>query len=196
MYINTTAWNTSLPEFTIEGYWCAKIVDDTKNSIKSTSYFSEMDIYLQSVNIPQLALEIESNDFGLMSFKGKSAYDELTITFYDDIKCSMSSFFMDWLHCIYSETNQVLLSNWRYETKNIYLEYYRYLNGSVKNIMEYQAYRCLPKSMSEISAEEESGSRKTYSVSLLPQIVYDVSSKTKKAGANNKSFIGVKVNND
>lgn len=192
MNIAVSAWNTTLPEFTLEGYWCAKIVDLTGNSISSTTYFSNIDLYLQSVSIPQLSLDMEANDFGLINFKGKSPYDELTLTFYDDVYASMSSFFMDWLHCIYSETNQVVQSNWRKEAKNIYLEYYRLFSGGVKNIMEFQAYRCLPKSMSEVSAEEEAGSRKTFSVSLLPQIVYDVGNKSTKAGATKKDFVSSK----
>ena len=48
---------------------------------------------VQNVNIPQIALSYENNEYGLMSFKEKSAYDDITISFYDDLHGTCFGFF-------------------------------------------------------------------------------------------------------
>ena len=115
-----------------------------------------------------------------MKFKEKSAYDDVTINFYDDLKGSCLGFFTDWLHTIYNEGGgeQSLRPNWRYETKTIDVEYYRQFYTGIKTIAHYKMVKCLPKSISEISADEEGGDRKSFSVTLVTQRVYTSTEKT------------------
>ena len=54
---------------------------------------------------------------------------------------------------------------------NIVVSYYRALYGNVQTIASYKMIKCLPKSISEVSTEEEVSGRKTFSVNLLPQRV-------------------------
>lgn len=190
--IGNPFWQKSLPEYELEGYWVCDISDDVgminnrgenrKNSILVGEYMpSGFDNYVQGVSIPQLALEYETNNFGLMEFKEKSSYDDCTITFYDDLKGSCLGFFQDWLHTIYNEesTRQSLRPNWRYETKTINLKYYRQFYTGIQTIVHYKMVKCLPKSIAEISAEEEGGSRKSFSVTISTQRVYTSTQKTK-----------------
>ena len=85
-----------LPEYELEGYWTCDIKDDKgmldnngrqrNNSIFVGEYMPlGFDAYVQSVSIPQLSLDYENKNYGLMMFKEKSPYDDVTITFYDDL---------------------------------------------------------------------------------------------------------------
>ena len=173
-------WHYEVPEFELEGWWYINFIDENKNTIRSTSYFTtDMDYYVQSVTIPQLQLNYESNDFGFVSFKEKSAYDDVTITFCDDLKSSFKSFIVDWLHCVFDEDKHALKQNWRYEAKEIEVSNCRLLWGKPVITAKYQLMRCLPKNISEISMEEEAGSKKTYSVQLACQKVNDITDKIK-----------------
>lgn len=189
--IGNPFWQRMLPEYELEGYWTCDIVDDEgtldnrgnqkNNSIKVGEYMPlGFDVYIQSVSIPQLSLDYENTNFGLMKFKEKSAYDDVTITFYDDLKGSCLGFFMDWLHTIYDEESgkQSLKPNWRYETKTINVKYFRQFYTGIKTITNYKMVKCLPKSIAEISADEEGGDRKTFSVTLATQRVYTSTQKT------------------
>jgi hypothetical protein len=180
----------------LEGYWTCDIADDKGmldnrgnkryNTIVVGDYMPwGFDAYVKDVSIPQLSLDYENNNFGLMEFKEKSAYDDVTITFYDDLKGSCLGFFTDWLHLIYDEDKVALLPNWRYETKSIEVKYFRQLyigesDVDVKTIAHYQMVKCLPKSIAEISADEDSGDRKTFSVTLVTQRVYTKTQLTKQ----------------
>lgn len=183
--IGNPFWQRMLPEYELEGYWTCKIEDDDingvgkRNSIMVGTYIPlGFDAYVKDVSIPQLSLDYENSNFGLMKFKEKSAYDDVTITFYDDLYGSCLGFFSDWLHTIYDEDKISLKSNWRYEAKRIEVKYFRQLYNGIKTITNYKMVKCLPKSIAEISADEEGGDRKTFSVTLATQRVYTSTQKT------------------
>jgi hypothetical protein len=190
--IGNISWQQRMPEYELEGYWTCDIIDDPdgmedirgnkhNNSIKVSNYMPlGFDSYVQNVSIPQLSLNYEVNNLGFMKFKEKSAYDDVTMGFYDDLEGSCLGFFTDWLHTIYDESsgNQIVKPNWRYETKTIEVKYYRLINDTVKTIAHYKMVKCLPKGVSEISADEDSGDRKTFSVTLATQRVYTYTNKT------------------
>lgn len=189
--IGNPFWQRMLPEYELEGYWTCDIVDDEgtldnrgnqkANSVNVGKYMPlGFDAYVQSVSIPQLSLDYENTNFGLMKFKEKSAYDDVTITFYDDLKGSCLGFFSDWLHTVYNEDTMALLPNWRYETKSIEVKYFRQLYNNIKTIAHYKMVKCLPKSIAEISADEEGGNRKTFSVTIATQRVYTKTQQTKQ----------------
>ena len=193
--IGNPFWQRMLPEYELEGYWTCDIVDDEgtldnrgnqkANSINVGKYMPlGFDAYVQSVSIPQLSLDYENTNFGLMKFKEKSAYDDVTITFYDDLKGSCLGFFSDWLHTVYNEDTMALLPNWRYETKSIEVKYFRQLYNDIKTIAHYKMVKCLPKSIAEISADEEGGDRKTFSVTIATQRVYTKTQQTKQKAEN------------
>lgn len=197
--IGNPFWQRFLPEYELEGYWTCDIADDegmldnrgkTKNNtIKVGEYIPlGFDAYVQSVSIPQLSLDYENNNYGLITFKEKSAYDDVTITFYDDLKGSCLGFFTDWLHTIYDEESgeQSLKPNWRYETKSIEVKYFRQFYTGIKTIAHYKMVKCLPKSIAEISADEEGGNRKTFSVTIATQRVYTKTQQTKQKAENVK----------
>lgn len=170
----------SFPEYQFDGLWGCVIEDyenTVVNSIKVGDYMpSGFDNYVQSVSIPQISLEGETTPYGLINFTNKAPYDDATITFYDDIQGSCFGFFLDWIHCIYDEEANCLKQTWRSEIKDIYVEYYRkFYNGKtpvVRSVARYELRKCLPKSISEISAEDsEGGERKTFSVVLAVQRV-------------------------
>lgn len=190
--IGNPFWQMMLPEYELEGYWTVDIKDDKgMKDIRGNSHANRIhvgtymplgfDPYVKDVSIPQLSLDYENTNFGLMKFKEKSAYDDITITFYDDLKGSCLGFFTDWLHTIYDEKsgNQSLKPNWRYETKTITVEYFRQFYTGVKTIVQYKMVKCLPKSIAEISADEEGGDRKTFSVTIATQRVYNYTNKTR-----------------
>lgn len=190
--IGNPFWQRMLPEYELEGYWTCDIKDNLStldnngvsrdNSIFVGEYMPlGFDAYVKDVNIPQLSLDYENTNFGLMKFKEKSAYDDFTITFYDDLEGSCLGFFTDWLHTIYNEESgeQSLRPNWRYETKTINVKYFRQFYTSIKTISHYKMVKCLPKSIAEISADEEGGDRKTFSVTIATQRVYTSTIKTK-----------------
>lgn len=193
--IGNPFWQRMLPEYELEGYWTCDIVDDEGtldnrgnrkvNSVNVGKYMPlGFDAYVQSVSIPQLSLDYENTNFGLMKFKEKSAYDDVTITFYDDLKGSCLGFFSDWLHTVYNEDTMALLPNWRYETKSIEVKYFRQLYNDIKTIAHYKMVKCLPKSIAEISADEEGGNRKTFSVTIATQRVYTKTQQTKQKAEN------------
>lgn len=189
--IGNPFWQRMLPEYELEGYWTCAIKDEEgmldnngkqrRNSISVGKYMPlGFDAYIQNVSIPQLSLDYENNNVGLMKFKGKSPYDDVTLTFYDDVYGSCLGFFMDWLHTIYDEESgmQSLRPNWRYESKTIEVKYFRQFYTGIKTIANYKMVKCLPKSIAEISADEEGGDRKTFSVTIATQRVYTSTSKT------------------
>lgn len=195
--IGNPFWQRMLPEYELEGYWTCDIKDDkgmldnrgnTKNNTINVGIYMPLgfDAYVQSVSIPQLSLDYENNNYGLMTFKEKSAYDDVTITFYDDLKGSCLGFFTDWLHAIYDEESgkQSLKPNWRYETKTIEVKYFRQFYTSIKTIAHYKMVKCLPKSIAEISADEEGGDRKTFSVTIATQRVYTKTKQTLQKADN------------
>jgi hypothetical protein len=183
--IGNPFWQRMMPEYELEGYWTCKIEDNDingvgkRNSITVGQYMPlGFDAYVKDVSIPQLSLDYENTNFGLMKFKEKSAYDDVTITFYDDLYGSCLGFFSDWLHTIYDEDMIALQPNWRYETKRIEVKYFRQFYNGIKTITHYKMVKCLPKSIAEISADEEGGDRKTFSVTLATQRVYTSTQKT------------------
>ena len=173
--IGNPFWQFMVPEYELEGYWTCAIYDDESNNSVSGRAKTNMplgfDKYVQTVSIPQLLLGYENNEYGLISFKEKSPYDDVTITFYDDLKGTCFGFFRKWLSHVYDEKRNCLMPNWRYEAKDIVVSYYRALYGNVQTIASYKMIKCLPKSISEVSTEEEVSGRKTFSVNLLPQRV-------------------------
>lgn len=197
--IGNPFWQRMLPEYELEGYWTCDIADDkgmrdnrgkAKNNTINVGEYMPLgfDAYVQGVSIPQLSLDYDNNNYGLMTFKEKSAYDDVSITFYDDLEGSCLGFFTDWLHTIYDEESgeQSLRPNWRYETKTIEVKYFRQFYTGIKTIAHYKMVKCLPKSIAEISADEEGGDRKTFSVTIATQRVYTSTVKTKAEydGAN------------
>ncbi len=189
--IGNPFWQRMLPEYELEGYWTCDIVDNDINGVgKSNSIMVGtymplgFDAYVKDVSIPQLSLDYENTNFGLMKFKEKSAYDDVTITFYDDLKGSCLGFFSDWLHTVYDEDTMALQPNWRYETKSIEVKYFRQLYNDIKTIAHYKMVKCLPKSIAEISADEEGGDRKTFSVTIATQRVYTKTQRTKQKAEN------------
>ena len=189
--IGNPFWQRMLPEYELEGYWTCDIVDNDingvgkHNSIMVGTYMPlGFDAYVKDVSVPQLSLDYENTNFGLMKFKEKSAYDDVTMTFYDDLKGSCLGFFSDWLHTIYDEDTMALQPNWRYETKRIEVKYFRQFYTGIKTITNYKMVKCLPKSIAEISADEEGGDRKTCSVTLATQRVYTSTQKTKQKAEN------------
>ena len=174
-------WMYSTPEYELEGFWTCDIRDEnTIYSLPSVDAYMPLgfDKYVTDVSIPQLALNYENTNYGLMKFKEKSPYDDITLTFCDDIYGSCLGFFRDWLSLIYDENTCTLNPYWRYRTKIIYVGYYRMMYTGVKPITSYKMVKCLPKSISEISASNESGDRKTFSVIIATQRVYTVTPKT------------------
>lgn len=188
--IGNPFWQFMVPEYELEGYWTCTIYDDVsnspnKNSLAHLAIPLGFDKYVQSVNIPQIALNYENNEYGLMSFKEKSAYDDVTISFYDDLYGRCFGFFRAWLNTVYDEKRNCLMPNWRYEAKDIVVSYYRALYGNVQTIASYKMIKCLPKSISEVSTEEEVSGRKTFSVSLLPQRVENATNNYNVANLQN-----------
>ena len=194
-------WQHNFPEYELEGLWACVINDVNlsstsnlyvnpktndniqlkQNNISVTEYLPlGFDKYIQSVNIPQLSFSYKNTEYGMINFEEKSAYDDITLNFYDDIKGSCLGFFSDWMAFIYDEDRNCLLPNWRYEAKDISVTYYRALYTNYTPIVSYKMRKCLPKSISEISTEEEVSGRKTFSVSLMCQKV--------KVNANNSQF--------
>lgn len=182
-------WMYSMPEYELEGYWTCEIRDDDPTySLPKVGERMPLgfDKYVQNVSIPQLSLDYENTNFGLMKFKEKSAYDDVTISFYDDIYGSCLGFFRDWLSMIYDEDKCVLQPQWRYRTKTIIVGYYRIFYTGVKPIASYKMVKCLPKSIAEISADSEGGDRKTFSVTLATQRVYTVTPKSSSLSGGDK----------
>lgn len=179
--IENPFWYYNLPEYQLEGIWACKIEDNDKNLFNQTAnwFKNGIDGYVHSISIPQLSFGYENTDFNMINFKDKSPYDDTTISFYDDIYGTALSFFKKWMSYIYDEDEHALQYNWRYETKDIYVSYYRqfFLTERMKPSMKYLLKRCLPKSISEISAEEDGGNRKTFSVVLACQKVENQSLK-------------------
>jgi len=170
--IGNPFWQWMLPEYELEGYWTCAIYDDINNTINAKFLMPlGFDRYVQNVSIPQIALNYENTEYGLMSFKEKSSYDDVSITFYDDLRGTCFGFFRNWLRFVYDEQRNCLMPNWRYEAKDIVVSYYRALYGKVQTIASYRMIKCLPKSIAEVSTEEEVSGRKTFSVNLIPQRV-------------------------
>lgn len=186
--IGNPFWMYMLPEYELEGYWVCSIEDNDveegkgKNTVMTDLYMPKgFDNYIQSVSIPQLSLDYDNTSYGLMTFKEKSAYDDVTLTFYDDVQGSCLGFFKAWLDAIYDEDGVVLKSNWRYETKRVIVKYFRQLFTGIKTIASYTMTKCLPKSLAEIDADEDGGERKTFSITLATQRVYTTTPKTKSS---------------
>ena len=191
-------WQHNFPEYELEGLWTCAIRDinlsknasddviitpnlrkmnpDLRyNSISVDSYMPlGFDKYIQSVTIPQLNFSYKTTEYGMVNFEEKSAYDDVTLTFYDDIKGSCLAFFTDWMSFIFDEDRNCLLPNWRYEAKDILVTYYRAIYTNFTPIVSYKMRKCLPKNLSDVSAEEEAGDRKTFSVNLSCQRVINV----------------------
>lgn len=187
--IGNPFWGYLAPEYELEGLWVIEINDGSNtinngvytNTISVNTYFPNgIDFYVQSVSIPQLQLGYEVNDYNLPSFKEKNPYDDVTLNFYDDINGNAISFFSDWLACIFNEEKHCLKKNWRYQTKDIKVTYYRSVMFRNRPIVTYSMLKCLPKSISEISTEEDGGDRKTYSVQLLTQKVINHSTSRRQ----------------
>ena len=164
-------WQYHIPEYELEGYWYCSIVDgstpsssDKHNSFSANTYVAEFDKYIQSVSIPQKAFSYENTEYGMISFKEKSPYDDVTLSCYDDIEGNCFGFFLRWMDSIFDEKKNALKSNWRYEAKDIIVSCYRILWGKTYTIKSYRMIKCLPKSLAEVSQEEDAGSRKTFSV--------------------------------
>ena len=185
--IGNPFWQFVVPEYELEGYWTCAIYDDESNNSVKVKMLMPLgfDKYVQTVSIPQLSLGYENNEYGLMSFKEKSAYDDVTITFYDDLKGSCLGFFSNWLRFIYDEKRNCLMPNWRYEAKDIVVSYYRALYGNVQTIKSYRMIKCLPKGISEVSTEEEVSGRKTFSVTLMTQRVENATNNYNVANLQN-----------
>lgn len=177
-FLTDVFWKDNVPEFELEGLWYLDIIDndsgDRKNTIKYSDYFSpntRVDYYISSVNIPQLNLNYDATDIGMIYFKDKSAYDTITLSFYDDLNGSFKGFVTDWLHTIYDERTQSIKPNWRYEAKDITVTNYRKIWGRIQKTATYGLLKCLPIGISEISMEDDGGSRKSYSLQLICQKV-------------------------
>lgn len=188
--VSYSAWYKQVPEFELEGLWGCAIENGLYNTLNGTVPKADandvnFDVFIKSVSIPQLKLEAESTTFGLINYTGKSAYDNVTLEFYDDINGTCLNFFNNWLGSVYDNENNAFRANWRYEDKDIFVEYYRKIrsdkiNGKIilnsdtmkiKPIVQYHLIRCLPISIDSISAEEGGGERKTFSVTLATQRV-------------------------
>lgn len=197
--LNNPNWQSDFPEYELEGLWFCEIEDITvstinktfndgknnitlgKNNIRVGDYLRNgFDKYVESVNIPQLNLNIKNTEYGLFKFEDKSAYESYTVSFYDDIRGSCLGFFTDWMKLIFDEELHCLQPNWRYEAKNVILTYYRtlginqnseYYRNEVFPIATYRMIKSLPINISDISADEDGGDRKSFSVTLLPQRV-------------------------
>lgn len=191
--IGGNSWYSSVPEYEMEGMWTCDIQDDKlspPNDIEVGNYMPKgFDNYVQNVSIPQLSLGYKITNFGFPSFDEKSSYSEVTINFYDDTEGSCLAFFTDWLHTIYDEQKNCVKPNWRYQTKTIIVEYFRTFNyrnnitekdfsNRIKRIKRYKMVKCLPMSLSEISADDDGGDRKTFSVQIATQKVYNLMAKT------------------
>ena len=188
-------WQHNFPEYELEGLWTCAIRDVNlspstdgevnpktntniylkMNNISVTKYMPlGFDKYIQSVTIPQLNFSYKNTEYGMINFEEKSAYDDISLTFYDDIKGSCFGFFTDWMSFIYDEDRNCLLPNWRYEAKDVLVTYYRAIYTNFTPIVSYKMRKCLPKNLSDVSAEEEAGGRKTFSINLACQRVIDV----------------------
>ena len=186
-------WQHNFPEYELEGLWTCAIRDvnptmsndspillknrpDLKhNSIRVDDYIPlGFDKYISSVSIPQLNFSYKTTEYGMVNFDEKSAYDDVTLTFYDDIKGSCLSFFTDWMSFIFDEDRNCLLPNWRYEAKDVLVTYYRAIYTNFTPIVSYKMRKCLPKSISDVSVDEEVNGRKSFSVNLSCQRIYDV----------------------
>ena len=154
--IGNPFWQFVVPEYELEGYWTCAIYDEVsnspnKNSLAHLAIPLGFDKYVQSVNIPQISLDYENNEYGLMSFKEKSPYDDITVSFYDDLYGRCFGFFRAWLNSVYDEQRNCLMPNWRYEAKRIEVKYFRQFYTGIKTITNYKMVKCLPKSIAEIS---------------------------------------------
>lgn len=158
--VNNDAWYKDMPEFMMEGYWACMI--------SSSELY---DKYINSVSIPQLNLDYEITNYGLVNFKEKVAYGEGTFEYYDDVDGTFNAFLDEWVRSIFNETNNYVESNWRSQYRTIILEYYRMISGVRHSVVQYKLEGCYPKGISDVSAEEEGGDRKTYSFSFVLQKV-------------------------
>jgi hypothetical protein len=183
--IGNPFWQYSMPEYELEGLWACNMIDD--DDVAKVDSFMPLgfDKYIQSVSIPQLSLDYETTNYGLMKFKEKSPYDDVTMTFYDDSEGSCMAFFQEWMFNIYDENRCALRPRWRYHTKTINLAYYRQFYSTITTSTFYKMVKCLPKSISEISAEEDGGERKTFSVTIATQRVYTSTPKSLYRGDAN-----------
>ena len=185
-------WQHNFPEYELEGLWTCAIRDinpspdinayvnpktNTNINLKCNNISVDkymplgFDKYIQSASIPQLNFSYKTTEYGMINFEEKSAYGDITLTFYDDIKGSCLGFFNDWMSFIFDEERNCLLPNWRYEAKDIFVTYYRAIYTNFTPIVSYQMRKCLPKSISDVDVNEEAGERKTFSVNLECQRV-------------------------
>ena len=164
---SSRGWWNNFPEFQIEGYWTCSIANRTGNKFTNTPNVKNLGNYIQSITIPQTSLSLSVNDYGLIDFEDKSSTGDVTITFYDDLQGNLLSYFYTWLNGhIYRLDKNWVAENWRYEGKNITVTYYRKLSGGDVNCVKYELQNCIIKEISEISAEEDVGDRKTFTVNL------------------------------
>ena len=158
--INNDAWYLKVPEFMFEGYWGCRI-----------SSSDVYDKYIQSVSIPQLNLDYDVTNYGLVNFKEKVQYGEGTIEYYDDVEGTFNAFLDGWVREVFNESSNYVNSNWRGAYKTIVVEYYRMISGVRKSIVQYTLNGCYPKGISDVSTDEEAGERKTNSFSFVVQKV-------------------------
>ena len=187
--IGNPFWQFMVPEYELEGYWTCKIFDDDVNNSKTCLAKIKLplgfDKYVQTVSIPQLSVNYENTEYGLMSFKEKSPYDDISISFYDDLKGNCFGFFRNWLNHVYDEQRNCLMPNWRYEAKDIVVSYYRAFYNKIQTIASYRMIKCLPKNLADVSTEEEVSGRKTFSVSLVAQRVEDATNNYNATNVQN-----------
>lgn len=186
---NIESWWSNFPEFQIEGYWTCSIANRNGNKFTKTVNVSNLGNYIQSITIPQTSLSLSVNDYGLIDFEDKSSTGDVTITFYDDLKGNLLSYFYTWLNgYVYKLDKNWVAENWRYEGKNITVTYYRKLSNGDVNCVKYELQNCIIKEISEISAEEDSSDRKTFTVNLTCERVIN------KFGADGNNDYDMMIN--
>ena len=76
-----------------------------------------LDPYISEISIPQLSIDYDKTDYDLINFKGRDAFDNVTLTFYDNAQGMCLAFFDSWLDLIFDRKKNCLRNDWRNEAK-------------------------------------------------------------------------------
>ena len=155
--INNDAWYVNMPELMLEGYWACKI--GLNDEI--------FDRYITTMSIPQLNLEYEVTNFGLVKFQNKAEYGEGTFDYMDDVNGTFNSELNKWVNEVYNESTCSVKSSWRNAYRTIIVEYYRMINGKRNSIVQYRLLGCYPKGVSDVSADSTTGDLKTNTFTFI-----------------------------
>ena len=111
-----------------------KYARDTRPKIIPQDF---LDPYIEEVTIPQMSLKYEKTDFDMINFEDKENFDDITLTFKDDIYGTCLDFFYRWTNSIFDIDNNCLKSNWRNESMILTARLVRILRKNSDPVTEF-----------------------------------------------------------